>query len=230
MEAIIIGLIVVLAGVLLLFIPDFIYRQIESVFSLGDLGIRNIPRRHDKTDTLANFCLFFALVFSIFYFVIPFYNVFYMILLIISFLVCLAQTSKVTKKTARWERCFVIYCVYLMAGIGFVSSTGLLNSNSGDALIQTFGTDLFGGQVFDVFYILTNPSIMVYLLQAVLFLIPMYCMWAQFKYMRLEKTYKGINVFTFLIKVLFICFVMVYLSIYGFDFINLVYQVEYKEA
>ena len=48
--------------------------------------------------------------------------------------------------------------------------------------------------------------------------------------MRLENTYKAMNIITYVIKVLFICFVMAFLAIEGFDFINFVYQVEYKEA
>jgi len=83
---------------------------------------------------------------------------------------------------------------------------------------------------FDIFYLLTNHSIIVYILQGILFFIPVYCMWSQFKYMRLENTYKAMNIITYVIKVLFICFVMAFLAIEGFDFINFVYQVEYKEA
>ena len=48
--------------------------------------------------------------------------------------------------------------------------------------------------------------------------------------MRLENTYKAMNILTYAIKVLFICIVMIFLAVEGFDFINFVYQVEYKEA
>ena len=117
-----------------------------------------------------------------------------------------------------------------MAAIGLVSALGLLNNHVADMMVTTYRTDLFAGNVFDIFYLLTNHSIIVYILQGILFFIPVYCMWSQFKYMRLENTYKAMNILTYAIKVLFICIVMIFLAVEGFDFINFVYQVEYKEA
>lgn len=176
------------------------------------------------------FFLFIGLIFSVLYFVLPFYSLIYAVFLIFSFLCVLGQANRVLKKKNRNVYRIVIYGLYLMAAIGLVSALGLLNNHVADMMVTTYRTDLFAGNVFDIFYLLTNHSIIVYILQGILFFIPVYCMWSQFKYMRLENTYKAMNIITYVIKVLFICFVMAFLAIEGFDFINFVYQVEYKEA
>ena len=230
MDKIVILILVAAFGIIFALVPSRTYNILTKTLSFDKKGIRYIRRRHDKVDALANLFLFIGLIFSVLYFVLPFYSLIYAVFLIFSFLCVLGQANRVLKKKNRNVYRIVIYGLYLMACIGLVSASGMLNNHVADMLVITFRTDLFAGNVFNVFYLLTNHSIMVYILQGILFFIPVYCMWSQFKYMRLENTYKAMNIITYVIKVLFICFVMAFLAIEGFDFINFVYQVEYKEA
>lgn len=230
MDKIVILILVAAFGIIFALVPSRTYNILTKILSFDKKGIRYIRRRHDKVDALANLFLFIGLIFSVLYFVLPFYSLIYAVFLIFSFLCVLGQANRVLKKKNRNVYRIVIYGLYLMAAIGLVSALGLLNSHVADMLVTTYRTDLFAGNVFDIFYLLTNHSIIVYILQGILFFIPVYCMWSQFKYMRLENTYKAMNIITYVIKVLFICFVMAFLAIEGFDFINFVYQVEYKEA
>lgn len=230
MDKIVILILVAAFGIIFALVPSRTYNILTKTLSFDKKGIRYIRRRHDKVDALANLFLFIGLIFSVLYFVLPFYSLIYAVFLIFSFLCVLGQANRVLKKKNRNVYRIVIYGLYLMTAIGLVSALGLLNNHVADMMVTTYRTDLFAGNVFDIFYLLTNHSIIVYILQGILFFIPVYCMWSQFKYMRLENTYKAMNIITYVIKVLFICFVMVFLAIEGFDFINFVYQVEYKEA
>lgn len=230
MDKIVILILVAAFGIIFTLVPSRTYNVLTKTLSFDKKGIRYIRRRHDKVDTLANLFLFIGLIFSVLYFILPFYSLIYAVFLIFSFLCVLGQANRVLKKKNRNVYRIVIYGLYLMTAIGLVSALGLLNNHVADMMVTTYRTDLFAGNVFDIFYLLTNHSIIVYILQGILFFIPVYCMWSQFKYMRLENTYKAMNIITYVIKVLFICFVMAFLAIEGFDFINFVYQVEYKEA
>lgn len=230
MDKIVILILVAAFGIIFTLVPSRTYNVLTKTLSFDKKGIRYIRRRHDKVDALANLFLFIGLIFSVLYFVLPFYSLIYAVFLIFSFLCVLGQANRVLKKKNRNVYRIVIYGLYLMTAIGLVSALGLLNNHVADMMVTTYRTDLFAGNVFDIFYLLTNHSIIVYILQGILFFIPVYCMWSQFKYMRLENTYKAMNIITYVIKVLFICFVMAFLAIEGFDFINFVYQVEYKEA
>lgn len=230
MDKIVILILVAAFGIIFALVPSRTYNILTKTLSFDKKGIRYIRRRHDKVDALANLFLFIGLIFSVFYFILPFYSLIYAVFLIFSFLCVLGQANRVLKKKNRNVYRIVIYGLYLMTAIGLVSALGLLNNHVADMMVTTYRTDLFAGNVFDIFYLLTNHSIIVYILQGILFFIPVYCMWSQFKYMRLENTYKAMNIITYVIKVLFICFVMAFLAIEGFDFINFVYQVEYKEA
>lgn len=230
MDKIVILILVAAFGIIFALVPPRTYNILTKTLSFDKKGIRYIRRRHDKVDALANLFLFIGLIFSVLYFVLPFYSLIYAVFLIFSFLCVLGQANRVLKKKNRNVYRIVIYGLYLMTAIGLVSALGLLNNHVADMMVTTYRTDLFAGNVFDIFYLLTNHSIIVYILQGILFFIPVYCMWSQFKYMRLENTYKAMNIITYVIKVLFICFVMAFLAIEGFDFVNFVYQVEYKEA
>ena len=230
MDKIVILILVAAFGIIFTLVPSRTYNVLTKTLSFDKKGIRYIRRRHDKVDALANLFLFIGLIFSVLYFILPFYSLIYAVFLIFSFLCVLGQANRVLKKKNRNVYRIVIYGLYLMTAIGLVSTLGLLNNHVADMMVTTYRTDLFAGNVFDIFYLLTNHSIIVYILQGILFFIPVYCMWSQFKYMRLENTYKAMNIITYVIKVLFICFVMAFLAIEGFDFINFVYQVEYKEA
>lgn len=230
MDKIVILILVAAFGIIFALVPSRTYNILTKTLSFDKKGIRYIRRRHDKVDALANLFLFIGLIFSVLYFILPFYSLIYAVFLIFSFLCVLGQANRVLKKKNKNVYRIVIYGLYLMTAIGLVSALGLLNNHVADMMVTTYRTDLFAGNVFDIFYLLTNHSIIVYILQGILFFIPVYCMWSQFKYMRLENTYKAMNIITYVIKVLFICFVMAFLAIEGFDFINFVYQVEYKEA
>ena len=61
----------------------------------------------------------------------------------------------------------------------------------------------------DLFYYLSDPGLFHYLLESVLMVIPICTLWNQFKHMRLERTYKSINLFFFLCKMAVICAILI---------------------
>lgn len=225
MELVLIGIIILIVGVVLCLIPSRVLDKIINVFSFSGKGIRYIRRRHDKVDSLGNYMLFGSILFSILYFFIPYYHIVYGVLLTLVFLCVLACANKIGKKLSKKARFIIIFGLYLVYAISLICSTGIINGMAFEKLISVFYKDLMSNKLFNIFYLLTNHSVPAYLLQGLLFVFPMYVLLAQFKYMRLEKSYKSNNLVTFIIKVIVVCIVLVVFSYKGFDFINIVYQV-----
>lgn len=230
MSMVLYGLLALFLAIVMGFIPVKVLRRVTSVFSLKEQGIRTMKRRHDRTDTLANLCLFVSIVFSLFHWLIPGSYMIYGVLLAVSYLCVLGQTSRITVKMDQSQHSTIVICISLMFFFGLFSAIGCFNDFvTFDSAIQ-FRHDLFSGRLFDILYFLHSFAPMMVLLQAILYLLPMYCMWAQFKYMRLENTYKSRNIGLFVLKVLFLCMVMVALSYGGIEVLNWAYYIDHVEV
>lgn len=230
MDVILYSVLAVLLSICISFLPKKALKPVTSVFSFGKKGLRKMRSRHDTTDTIANVCLGVALFFSVFHWLIPASNILYAILLTISFLCVLAWSNKVTVKMDRMHRMFVLFDVSMMFFFGLFSAMGCFNNFETFESAATLRHDIADGSIFEILYFLHNFAPMMVLLQGILYMVPMYCMWAQFKYMRLEHTYKSRNVGLFTLKVLFICLAMVALSYGGIEVLNWAYYIDHVEV
>lgn len=220
----------ILLSVCISFLPKKVLDPITPIFSLQDAGLRKIRRKRDTTDTFANLFLFLSVVFVLFFWLIPGSSILYGVLLTLSFLCVLAQSNRVTSRMDKVHRSLVLFGVSMMYFFGLFSAVGLFNDFLTFQSVSAFAQDIFSKEAFHLFYILRNHTAMMVALQAILYLIPMYCMWAQFKYMRLENTYKARNIGFFMVKILFICALIVLINYGGIEVLNWAYYINYTEA
>lgn len=212
-------------GVLLYFLPQNMYNGITNVFSLNDLGIRKNNWRHDYDDLLASLFLLLSFIFSFVFYEIPYFYVVYSILYLFSFLCVLAQTNRICKSESKKHRLSLIFAIYCMSGIAYLCAIGVFNHQQAYVDAYVFQKALANKEVFRLFYWATNHEPISNLLQSILFFASFYVEWAQFKYMRLEDSYKANNLIFFWIKVILICVILLFLSSQGFQFINNVFYV-----
>lgn len=223
MENLIWIVLVALFCLLIVFLPNVVLNAITNIFSMEKFGIRKIKRYRTTTDSFGNFMIFILLLFCIFYFLIPGYKIIYSVFYWFAFLCCIAQANRVTKKK---EKRIVLFCVSLLGCIGYISAMGFVNQHMADVGIQLWLMDHADGKVFALFYFLTNRSWFYLLFQGILFIWPVFCMWSQFKYMRLENSIKAYHIVTYVFKTLLVCSFILGLGYYGFEFLDMVYQVE----
>ncbi|MGM9947733.1 hypothetical protein [Floccifex sp.] len=213
-------------GLLLICIPARTYNKILKPFQMSTFGIRYIRRRRDHTDTLTNFFLFFSILFCLIYWIIPFYQIIYGIWLFFAFLCTFAQSAKIASKMKTIPGKIVMYGIYLMFIFGLFSSIGLFNNFISNSFVSSFTKDVFSLKIVNAYYYFTNPTFTIVVFQAFILMVPLYCLWAQFKYMRLEETYKARWIFTYIFKICFVCSLMFVLSYFGYEGIMIVFQLK----
>lgn len=212
-------------GLLLILIPTRFLYKIFKPFTMYTFGIRYIRRRRDHVDTFTNFMLFFSVLFCLIYWILPFYQILYGLWLFFTFLCTFGQACKVALNEKTLAGKVVIYGVYLMFAFGIISTMGLLNNGESFRYISQFAHDVFNLKITNVYYYFTNPTFTIVVLQGFIFMVPLYCLWAQFKYMRLEETYKAQWLVTYCFKILFVCAFMFLISYFGFEGIKIVFQI-----
>ncbi len=210
MTAITIG--TLLIGIVISLLPHGFMDIITKYFSFEKWGMRKIYRRRDWVDTFANTCLFICVIFCFLFAFIPFYMVIYGLMVLFSFLALLGQANRVMDEESKKSRFVVFYCCYLMAAFGFLSAAGVFNNYMLYADIAQFRANVFTNQMLNWYYYLSRPYVAAVFVQAILYMIPMYFIWAQFKYMRLEDTYKGRNLVSFTIKVIFLVLLNIFIG------------------
>ena len=220
----------ILCSIGIALLPSRFLKPLTDWFSLGTKGIRQIRRRRDQTDTIANACLAASLFFSLIFWLIPGHFVIYGILFLLSFFCLLGQTQRISEKMTPAYRGAVLFFISLMFFFGLFCALGCFNDFVTWKAATQFSQDLFSGEVFHIFYFLRNYVPMMVILQGLCYLLPMYCLWAQFKYMRLENTYKGRNIGLFAIKIIWLCLVMTGLSYGGVEVLNWAYYIHYVEV
>lgn len=221
------GILGFMLSIVLALLPASLLKMITPLFGFGKYGIRNIKRKRDVSDSLANLFLFISVIFAFVYWIIPFHTVIFVLFYVFSYLCLLAQAGRVATRSTRF---LLLFSINMMFFFGLFASLGFFNDGFYILQANTFRIDFFGGNVSDLFYWLHNCQPMGSLFQGLIYLTSLYCLWAQFKYMRLENTFKSVNIYLFLIKVIGICAVFVIFSIYGQTLLEWVYYLNYKEA
>jgi hypothetical protein len=198
-----------------------------SLLSFDDFGIRKIARWNNTTDSIGNFFLFFSLLFCVGYFLIPNYEIFYCLWLAFAFLCTLAQSYRVCQRYERWKSFLVVLMECLMACAGLVCGLGLLNERIFVYPIYQLKVDLTSQVSMDLWYPFFHCDVPYTVLQGVILFMPLFALWQQFKYMRLENHYKASFLITYVLKNGVWIALMMFLSLKGFEFINLMYGVQY---
>ena len=217
--------IVFLVGIILILIPTRAWNKVLHIFSFNKFGVRYIRRRRDNTDTLCNVFLFISFLLSISYWIIPYFQIVIGVWLTFAFIVTFAQGARVGMSLSTFKGKMVLLGIVLMYGCGLLSSVGVINQFALVSRATFFEKAVFSKEILDVFFYLQKPYAMDILLGFFVIFTSCYILWAQFKYLRLEDTFKARWIITYLLKVLFVCALVVGVSYFGFDFIDQVYEV-----
>lgn len=219
----------VLLGIGICFLPNSASEWIATKASLHSFGIRNLPRKNDKTDTLANMVLFFLLVFSCTYWLIPDITIAYILyslLYLISCFLLLAQCCRISKSYSEGHHLAFFLAMALMMVLSYISAMSVFNGHQVVDDLLVFRKHLAHNELFEILYYFQNHEIFSVILQGLLFFSSFYMIWAQFKYMRLESNYKARNIVFLWIKVLFVCAIMLGLSWGGYALLDMAYYVK----
>ncbi len=222
----IVGGVIVLIGLILILIPTRFLNIVFGIFSLGNYGVRYIRRRRDHTDSLANFFLFISLILSCTFFLIPGYQYVIGAWLTFAFLCTFGQATRVCVSIPAVKAKIVLFGVYLMFACGLASSIGFINGFVVNGYISAFTKAIFGGEAKNVFFYLQSPLTFYMLIEGFIIFVSCYNLWAQFKYLRLENTYKAKWMVTYIMKILFVCAVVIGTAYFGFNFVGTVYQID----
>ena len=215
-------------GVGISFLPEGACNWLAKKGTMGSFGIREIPRRNDKTDTFANTILFIALIFSCLYWVTPdmtYIYVAYTILYLMSCIFLLMQTCRISKGYDDGHHLALFISVGMMMFVAYISAMSILNGHQVITDLAVFKKHIAAGKLWHVLYYFKNHEIFSVILQGILFFVSFYVVWAQFKYMRLEDSYKANNIVFFCIKIVFVCLILVALSAGGYYFLDAAYYV-----
>lgn len=218
------------SGIVIACLPPRFLRKITAPFTMGHFGIRKIRRWHTTTDTLGNVLETLCVIFCIVYPLIPYYTVVFGVLTGFALLCVLARAAIISLKEKTGYRAFeirTVICVLWTFGIlGILAGTGVFNGQAMLGPIQSLVLYIRTQDLTDVMYYLRDPAVFYYLLQMGLMMIPLCMLWNQFKHMRLERTWKGTNLFTFLLKMIIVAFVLLWAGTSGFAFLNSVWHVK----
>lgn len=226
MEAMFI-LLVAIGVVVIAMLPTSFYRLITRLFSWGDWGIRKNKRKHDYDDVLADLFLLLSFVFSVFYYRLPWYPILYSVFFWLSYLSMMGQASRISLREKKRSRLSLLLCLSVMAAAAYLSSIGAFNHFHAWLDTTVFRQSLRNGHHLISLYTIKHHEGIVVLLQALLYFFSFYVVWAQFKCLRLEETYKGRNLITFWIKILIISALFILTASAGFRWIHALYFIKY---
>ncbi len=226
-------MVIVGIAVLLSLVPIKDLRKATSIFTFKKFGIRKKKRWNALIDDLGNFFLLISFVFCCVYWLVPYYRQIFAVWIMFTMICALSRSAIITSKYPRdWKgktsAIIVNAGLYLVGAIGLAGAVGVFNNSMFLSGVARFTHDLESGSIQSYMYFLTNPSIFYVLLEGLLMFIPLMFLWNNFKYMRTERMIRAANVVTFTIKLLLLYALLVTLSYYGFDFINMIYCVDAK--
>ncbi len=220
---------VLFLSLLLMLVPLKILNQITAPFSFKTFGIRKIRRWHSRTDTLANLFLWISVLFSILFPLIPESRIVYGIWLTFTWLCTLSRAVRLTQVRKSEVKMTVILMLSLLFGYGLVSGLGLFDHGGLWKRSAWLFGDLAKPENQHLFYFLRSPNFTSYLLQAAIMIVSLCSLWGQFKYMRLENTYKARFLTTYVLKNLIVSLVILAAGVYGLPFMEGIYRVSDEE-
>ncbi len=213
-------------SLLLILIPLKVMSILTTPFSMKTFGIRKIRRWHSRTDTLANLMLWISVLFCIAAPLIPYSPIIYLVWIILTWLCTVSRAVRMTAVREKWKKLTVIFLIDLTFLIGTLAAIGAFNHYALWIRSFQFVNDLFDGTGRTAIYYLTNVQPAAYILQTLILIIPLVNLWGQFKYMRLENTFKASNIYTYILKSLLVIVVLFGAAFGGPKALERIYQVD----
>lgn len=219
------------SGILLVCIPAPMLRRITSPFTFGNKGIRKVRRWHTTTDTLGNVLETLCVIWCVVWPFVPDYRFWYGLILAFTTLAAVARAAIIAVKQKKGypaaEIRIVLACLWAVGILGIGSACGFFNNGIFELPVRVLQQKAASGTLFDdLFYYLNDPGLFYYLLESCLMLIPVCTLWNQFKHMRLERTYKSVNLFFFICKMLIVYAILIFGGWQGFDALNTIWHFE----
>ncbi len=213
-----------LISALLLLLPLKIIAVLTTPFSLKTFGIRKIKRWHSRTDTLANFMLWVSCLFSLGAPWIPYSPLLYEVWLSFTWLCAISRAVRLSEVRSRSRKTLIIFLLNWMYLSSLFITIGALNNYT--LWIQSFGfaNAILNHEALNLMFYLRSPLPAAYLVQTILLMVPLVTFWGQFKYMRLENTFKARNLATYILKMVLIIALLTGLGAYGAQAIGVIYS------
>lgn len=193
-------------------------------FSMKTFGIRKIKRWHSRTDTLANCMIWISVILCIGAPWIPYSPWICAVWLTFTYLCALSRAVRLTQAYNDAYKRIVIFFISALYAISLNCALGM---NNGFVLWKYFfdyANMIESKAAFDIMLYLNNITPMGYLAQLILLLVPLVSLWGQFKYMRLENTFKGANIFLYVIKTLILLLIVFGLGAYATKGLSAIYN------
>lgn len=216
--------VLVAIAVVLCILPTTIQQWWANHLSFDHFGIRTIKRRHDQTDTLGNFILFACLVFCCLYWQLQdSFMVIYTVLFGISFVLLMGQTYRISSTYPKKKQNSLILAIFTMSAIAYCSAIGLWNGHQILKDLPVFLQSLQKHATSSFFYYVRHYEWASVILSGLTMFYTFYLILAQFKYMRLEDTFKADTLIFFWIKVIFVSILSIGLGYGGYVLIAFAY-------
>lgn len=215
---------------LLILIPLKVLAAVTMPFSMKTFGIRKVRRWHSRTDTLANLMLWISVLFCIAAPWIPYAPVIYIVWLVFTWLCALARVVRLSAVKARWKKQTVIFLITLLFAVALLAGWGIYNHYALWIRSYLFANQLEDGSALNLMYYLQNMQPAAYLLQTLILIFPLVSLWGQFKYMRLENTFKASSIGMYVFKSLIAVTLLFGASVFGQRALEIIYQTPPEEA
>ena len=213
-------------SLLLILIPLKTMSILTTPFSMKTFGIRKIKRWHSRTDTLANLMLWISVLLCVGAPLIPYSPIIYLVFLLFTWLCTASRAVRMTQVKEKWKKLTVIFLINLIFSIGALAAIGAFNHYALWIRSFQFATDLIDGTATTALYYLTNVQPAAYILQMLILVLPLVNLWGQFKYMRLENTFKAANIYTYILKSLILIIILFGAAFGGPKALERIYQVD----
>ena len=224
---------VLFVSLLFLLIPLNVLSTLTAPFSFKTFGIRKVKRWYSRTDTLANFFLWISVIFAFGFPFIPqgvqMARIIFAVWMIFAWLCTISRAVRLSQVKRSDIKLTVIFMINIVFGYGLVGGLGLFDH--GGLWVRSFMLidDLKKPETWNLLYLLRSPNFTCYLLQVAIIAFSTCNLWGQFKYMRLENTYKGHFLATYIIKSVLVSLVLLGFGLYGLPFMEGIYRVEETE-
>lgn len=193
-------------------------------FSMKTFGIRKIKRWHSRTDTLANFMIWISIILCVAAPWIPYVPWIYAAWLTFTYLCALSRVVRLTQVNNDAYKRIVIFFVSAMYAISIMCALGMVNGYMLWKYFFDFANMIETKEAFNIMLYLNNITPMGYLAQLIILLVPLLSLWGQFKYMRLENTFKGANIVSYVIKTLLVLSILFGLGAYSTKVLSMIYN------
>lgn len=197
--------IVLFVSLILLLLPLQAQSAMTWLFSFRTFGIRKVKRWHSRTDTLANLMLWISVIFCLLAAWIPYAPLIYLCWLTFSWLCCVSRAVRLSEVRIRSRKLTVIFLINLTYGISLLAALGFLNHYALWLRSFLFAQDIMSGEALHLMYFLRSVEPADWLAQTIILILPLTVLWGQFKYMRLENTFKASSLAVYVIKQICFC-------------------------